>query len=291
MSPSVKTRLVALYRKLEKVLRYAPFLRYLLFGNHIFRPLLRKLRLGELIDQYQRLFVVLSQERTNSHSMLGLLRSLKKEYVFHNKTYHTHYWDKIYVSDDLVHCTPYWLKSKHEQIYFFTVVRNPIERYISQFCHGLSILKFEWNIPFPQLKNRFLAYLDERHHNLNWFDENIKPHLGVDIYAKPFPKCGHDDYEGESKGFQWRWLVLKAELDNSKKADVIKDFIGYQRTDIQFKKINTAGSLQYGEPYFDFRQKLTIPAKYLDKIWGHRYSQHFYSEAERVATYERWLEK
>lgn len=131
------------------------------------------------------------------------------------------------------------------------------------------------NLTVDELCSLFRTqYFAEQCHleRLNWFDIEFKAALGIDVYKHPFPKqlgyvkMSEDPFEV---------LVMRTEMDDGVKARVISDFLGLQ--EFKLERFNMGAQASYGEMYKAFKERATIPEKYLDAIISSRFAQHFYT--------------
>jgi hypothetical protein len=79
---------------------------------------------------------------------------------------------------------------------------------------------------------------------------------------------------------------MQSELPNARKADAIQQFL--EISDFQIQRRNTGQRKSYGNVYDAFKQKISLPNSYLDRMLQSRYAQHFYSTEEIEQTYNRW---
>lgn len=119
--------------------------------------------------------------------------------------------------------------------------------------------------------------------NLDWFDEHVTEHLGIDVFAHPFdPAVGHTTIEGEHV----RWLVLRREsLDRA--PDALATFFGRDEP-FPFRSANVAADKGYAELYRQTLQSLRAPAELVDRVCTSRLVRHFYADHEIDALRARW---
>jgi hypothetical protein len=177
-----------------------------------------------------------------------------------------------------------------------TLVRDPVRRNVSSFFQNLELMFDFW--PADELKSRsagdvaarlvelfvdsYIAGKSPVEYDdgdpLTWFDEELKPVFGVDVFATPFPVSqGYEIYGGPSS----RVLLLRLEdLDRVANA-AFKDFLGAGLSRVVRR--NDASDKVYADLYRRFRQLLKLPSQYLDRMYSSRYSRHFYT-AEELAS-------
>jgi len=176
--------------------------------------------------------------------------------------------------------------SKQKPFSVITLVRDPIAKKISGFFEMLH--KF---IPKPREVDQYetdelIRVFFENYKFLgpgNWFDSEMKKHLGFDIFATPFPK---------KKGYQiirtdrFPVLAMKLETTDAVKARALTEFL--KVPEISLNPENIAKKKYYSQKYKDFQQKIRFPEEYLDKIYTSKMAMHFYSPDEIAAFRERW---
>lgn len=181
-----------------------------------------------------------------------------------------------------------------------TLVRDPVSRNVSSFFQNLEPLFDVW--PAEELKFRsaedfagqlvelfldsYIAGNSPVEHDpdpLTWFDVELKPVFGIDVYANPFPASrGYEIYTGSNS----RVLLMRLEnLDRVAKA-AVAEFFGTEVPDMVQR--NEAADKVYADVYRRFKKLLRMPREYLDRMYSSPYSQHFYTPAELAEFRARW---
>lgn len=167
-----------------------------------------------------------------------------------------------------------------------TLVREPVANNISMFFQvlgqylGPDVEPSEYDI--DELINVFIEkYMHSR--PLTWLDAEVKTHFGIDIFQHPFPiETGYSAiYQGNVS-----LLVLRCDLDDRTKAQVIADFIGIDEFEIV--RSNVASEKSYAGPYARFKQRIKIPPALLEQMYNSKFARHFYSREERDLLRARW---
>jgi len=167
-----------------------------------------------------------------------------------------------------------------------TLVRDPVAHNISTFFQVREryvrdpAARATWN-----MDEHIAVFLQRYVHTrpLTWFDVEFRPMLGVDIYQRPFSheqgyatlSCGHIEV-----------LVLRCELEDHVKARAIGAFLGLERFEIIRSNITSAKP--YGAHYAEFKRRIIIPERLLEKMYESKYARHFYSDDERARLRARW---
>lgn len=175
---------------------------------------------------------------------------------------------------------------KKRAIKVISLTREPIGRNISAFFQnferetGKKCEDCYFNS--QELTDIFLTYFSHSM-PLNWFDNHLRNHIGIDIYEYTFPKDrGFLSIQKDNVDL----LVLKVELPDSIKEKIIAEFLGLK----EFKIINTnvGEDKNYRDMYKEFRQNLKLPISYVEEMCSSKYFNHFYTEEEIKKVYSRW---
>jgi hypothetical protein len=181
-----------------------------------------------------------------------------------------------------------------------TMVRDPVQRNVSAFFQNLESAEDVWVAEelrhrhaddiADELVGRFLeAYVHADEHPstdanpLTWFEDELKPVFGIDVFATPFPTSrGYDSYQSASA----RLLLIRLEDLSTVAERAFSDFfataVGMEQPQ------NTAETKAYGDVYSRFKRRLALPTDYLDRLYSSRYARHFYTEPERESFRLRW---
>ena len=181
-----------------------------------------------------------------------------------------------------------------------TVVRDPVIRNVSAFFQNLQLMFDFW--PDDQLRTRspqeiaaelveyFLAcYVadapprDRDGDPLTWFDLELRPVFGVDVFASPFAKSrGYEIYSSARA----RVLLLRLEDLNTIGSSAFAEFLGIDvpRT----LPRNEAATKGYADVYRHFQEQLRLPREFLDRMYDSRYSRHFYTSEELERFRSSW---
>jgi hypothetical protein len=128
-------------------------------------------------------------------------------------------------------------------------------------------------------------YFEQGRHRekLDWYETEMQASLGIDIYAHQSPRdTGYTQFTHPP----YEVLLLKTEMDDLQKAQLVGAFCGLQNFSITRR--NTGDSKDYGDVYKAFKQQLIVPAERLDEIYESRYARHVYTSAEIAMLRSRW---
>lgn len=171
-----------------------------------------------------------------------------------------------------------------------SLVRDPIATNVSGFFHNY----LWWP---PRLQDRSLPlseeYLQELCQQfltayphdvpLTWFDMELEPIFGIDVFATPFPKeRGFKVYEGQLANV----LLLKLNRLRDSAAEAFGEFLGIEN--FELVRANEGDDKWYAELYQSFKQQVALPASYADRLYQSHFANHFYTDAELEAFRNKW---
>lgn len=171
-----------------------------------------------------------------------------------------------------------------------TIVRDPLAVMVSDFFP-----KLRWITGHQDAYKRYSVdqlcdifnerYFGEGRHleKLNWFENEMQASLNISVYDHPFdPEIGWSRFEQSP----YQILVLKTELDDSVKSDIVADFLGLARFTVTRR--NVGETKEYGEVYRDFKKHLRVLPQHLDSVYQSRLARHFYTPAEIDTFCKQW---
>jgi hypothetical protein len=167
-----------------------------------------------------------------------------------------------------------------------TVVREPIARNLSAYFQNLDPLLgmrgAHAQLPMSKLIEGFFARYNHQK-PLTWFDVEFLPTLGIDVFQHPF------DHE---RGFQriqteqFDVLILRADLPDAAKAQQLAELVGVRELAVVQKNVGEAKS--YAAVYQQFLREIRLPESYVKEMLEHKFTRHFFTEAEIDKFRERW---
>jgi len=183
------------------------------------------------------------------------------------------------------------MKAAGERVRVITMVRDPIATNVSGLFHNHVWWPAELKANCAQSPAGCLAalqryFLDHYPHDVpdTWFDMEVRPLYGIDVYAQPFDReRGYAIYRSDFADV----LLLKLEKLNDAAPDAFRDFMGLD--DFALVESNTAEDKSYADLYKAFRRELALPEAYLDRVYASRFARHFYTDAELAAFRGKWL--
>jgi len=122
------------------------------------------------------------------------------------------------------------------------------------------------------------------HFSQCWFDWELKPFTGIDVFQTPFPReTGYSIYQSRSA----RVLVYRYEA-LGKLAVMLSQFLGCEVPDVLVR--NLASSKSYAAAYQHAKQTLHLPPAFVARQYASKMMRHFYSDEERQAFLVRWAQ-
>ncbi len=128
-------------------------------------------------------------------------------------------------------------------------------------------------------------FVDEYEHMMlpKWFEHELAGVAGFDITALEFDReqaCATADNE------RFRLIVIRAEDDDARKAAAIQRFLDVPQVTVG--RANVGGQKDYSKFYRRVLERITIPERVLDEVYGHPVCRAFYDDAEIEAFRRRW---
>lgn len=178
-----------------------------------------------------------------------------------------------------------------ERVKIVSMVRDPVATNLSGFFHNYiwwpEEIKARCVEPsddcLEALQCRFLEHYPHEVPAI-WFDIEIRPLYGVDVFATPFDRdLGYAIYHSDFADI----LLLKLEKLNQCAAPAFYEFMGLDG--FELLESNKAEDKSYASLYKAFRKRTTLPESYLDRVYVSRMAHHFYTDGELAAFRQKWL--
>jgi hypothetical protein len=172
-----------------------------------------------------------------------------------------------------------------------TLVREPVARSVAWFFHSLAEIAPGWHqgwltgtLSAGSLQELFLNTQPVYHEAPEtWFDGQLLPVFGIDIYAEPFPRdLGYRIYDDSPRA---SLLLIRLEDLTARGPIAISKFLGLK--DFKLINANMGDDKDYADAYRAFR-RLPLPRTYVDRMYGTRFARHFYTEQEIEKFTRRW---
>ena len=119
----------------------------------------------------------------------------------------------------------------------------------------------------------------------DWFDEELRPFVGVDVYAKPFSTTAL--YCTYTNKFA-RVLLYRFDLLPTL-GPVLADFL--QAPVERIVNRNVGNSKPYADAYRKAQQQLRLPETFVWDLLQSKPMRHFYSSEERAVLRSRWCQE
>lgn len=170
-----------------------------------------------------------------------------------------------------------------------SLVRDPIARNVSTFFYAFPQFVPDWKdreaqnlLPASTLNAIFESKRQFIQTAFNWFDEQIKDTIGLDVYAVPFDTArGWQVYKKENV----EMLVLRLEDLHRTGEETLRRFLHLPQ--LKMVKVNTG---EEREAYELYRRFLSHPIsqEYLEMTYATKLARHFYTDEEREQFFHRW---
>lgn len=174
-----------------------------------------------------------------------------------------------------------------------SLVRDPIARTVSAFFQGLPEIVPDWkqlygahDLTLGELRELYLGTFNQHAGVGEWFDVQMKPVFGIDVYASPFSAAaGYKIYPTRGNV---RLLVIRLEDLDRVAGQALEAFLGL--SDFQLVNTNVARDKDYSSLYEEWL-KMPLPVAYVKKMYRTRYARHFYTPEELEAFAHRWTQR
>ncbi|MGK7933835.1 MAG: putative capsular polysaccharide synthesis family protein [Microcystaceae cyanobacterium] len=254
----------------------------------------------------EKLFIVYSDGKVGSTTLtVSLKNNFPRQFVFHihrltkeailqtNQYYQQNYTsytpltvpDNVIQSQFLERNLPELASTK--QIFFFSLVRDPIGALVSEYCENYPYQKMSSTYSEEEMTQRIIENIlakinsDALQHRLNWFERELNQVLETDIYAAEFdPIKGYHIYKEQSL------LILKLETLNDRIVEAMQEFLGVNG--FILSKGNQAEDSNYSNIYQFVKQAVKLPLETLNQVYASKYVQYFYSDLEIQKFKQRW---
>lgn len=174
---------------------------------------------------------------------------------------------------------------------FVAMVRDPVATNISTFHYAIS----NWgdgtythtsaDATSPILLEKLFFESFPHHIATDWFDDEPKTVLGIDVYATEFD--AQRKWQVYRQG-PFELLVMRVDLPDADKSRCVRDFLGLEIVEIS--RTNTAieqGSYRRMEA---LKQAVAGQPAYVEAMMESRFAQHFWTNGERWSMKRQWLE-
>lgn len=165
-----------------------------------------------------------------------------------------------------------------------SLVRSPVERLASAFFFStFSRVRQPETHDVDDLIRRFVEYVEALGCQ-DWFEEELRPALDIDVYADPFDRdAGFRIFERENV----QLLVLRLDLSDEDKSAIVSDFLELDGFELQ-RSGHVAANKAYDTMYQGFKSEAVLPAALLSQFLQSRYTRHFFSSDEIERFHALW---
>lgn len=156
-----------------------------------------------------------------------------------------------------------------------TMVREPVERVISElFEQG-----FADEVALNHVEGLVLK-------DLEWFDNHYRKITGINVYGNTFvKKTGYMIYS-------IRGLVVMTNRMSEVLEKALKEFLPPYFPDADYDSLKVEhrakGDERFGMAYEDFKDRMKLDKKFLEKVYTSKYCKYFFYSTELKSFYNRW---
>ncbi len=183
-------------------------------------------------------------------------------------------------------------KNPRQHWKLISLVREPIARNIGSFFQNIAEYIPDWKeqykkgtLSLDQLQKYFLNNQSIHIAADWWFDKQLKPLFGIDVFESDFPvETGFKIYKSPSSNASL--LLIRLEDLNSCAERAMYEFLGLK--DFTLYNTNVGDEKEYADLYKEFKEK-PLPKEYIENIYNMRSVRHFYSQDELEAFSSHWL--
>jgi hypothetical protein len=168
-----------------------------------------------------------------------------------------------------------------------SLVREPIGRNISAYFENLDLFWKTENAYQRLTLDQLIEGFFERYPHtlpLTWFDEEFKEVLGLDVYERSFPAQARFV---EFASGPYEVLILRTDLDDIRKAECLRQFLGIDR--LKWIQKNVSADARYSSVYNTFKKAIQMPRDYVGQMLDSKFTRHFFSDVEIDAFGRQWL--
>lgn len=181
-------------------------------------------------------------------------------------------------------------ESLDRQWKIITLVRDPIARNVGTFFQVLDEHIPNWKqrydsnaLTVEDVQKAFLNAGSIHTEPVRWFDEQLLPVFGVDVFSESFPReTGYKIYHPDS-----RISVLLIRLEDLERigALAIEEFLGLKG--IELFNTNIGDEKDYAELYRLFKQK-PLPDEYIREMYSTKCAKTFYTSTDIAKFTLKW---
>jgi hypothetical protein len=166
-------------------------------------------------------------------------------------------------------------------------VREPMSQYLSMvFQAWWMYVDKPADLSAEFIRARMMAD-PWRHQCNNWFTDDLRETIGLDVFARPFPtEQGWDIYENEIA----RVMIIRQEnLDRLPQA--LGTLYGIDPASVALETRNKAEEKDYSTEYATVKRDWRPSERELEEVYAPAYVRHFYTPREVSAFQERWRKR
>lgn len=215
--------------------------------------------------------------------------------TWHRRPAPVHLWHSKFLRKEIIRRDPVSSQAPPKWR-VITLVRDPIAHLASSFFEVLrSQSGYDWTTACQsssmeavteELMERFIAFAYERTHPYDWFEDELKPVFGFDVFSESFSRAtGYDISKRPGADL----LVLKTERLDKCGPQALCRFLGIESC--RLVPANQSHSKGYRDLYRRFLTRVSIPADLADRYYETSMVRHFYEDDEIATMRVRWCRR
>lgn len=181
-------------------------------------------------------------------------------------------------------------RNRQQRWNLVTLVREPVARVVSAFFQALPELMPDWqslyesgDLTIHELRELYFRKFNQHWTTGTWFDDQMRPVFGIDVYAAPFPIA--EGYQIYPPRRNVHLLLIRLEDLDRVGSSAFRAYLGLD--DVRFTRANVSREKDYSRLYQDW-MRTPLPAPYVKRMYETKYARHFYAPDELEAFAHRW---
>lgn len=181
-----------------------------------------------------------------------------------------------------------------ERWFVVTLIREPIARAVSDLFQNAKTLcpevldeqgRIHPDKAVARITKTFSEFEEATDYVCTWFDREIKPVFGIDVFNEPFDcKSGYQIYDADGA----KLLLFRLEDLNERFEEAMAEFLpGHPKIQMVEGNVRTR-KRRAADSYEKVKNSLVLPRDVVEKIYCTRFVRHFYSQDMISCFVDRW---
>jgi hypothetical protein len=173
------------------------------------------------------------------------------------------------------------LFSKPELCLYISLVREPIARNLSGFFENIqNFTKGSLSDYSPE--DLLAIFVNRYKHSipLEWFDQEFKAQLGIDVYESKF-----DTQNKYVQIGKWNTVIFRADCNDQVVSRILSEALHRK---LVVGRANDSSKKSYSAAYRAVKEIAKFSDDFLDSMYNTKYAQHFWTPEEISSFWEQW---